>query len=54
MVCWRVICESVSEPSGAGSGTLPLLYQWQLNGTNLSDGGPMSGSEGNTLGIIEP
>ncbi|HEX4120953.1 MAG TPA: immunoglobulin domain-containing protein [Verrucomicrobiae bacterium] len=30
--------------SATVSGTLPLSYQWQLNGTNLSDGPSLSGS----------
>lgn len=32
-------------------GTSPLSYQWQFNGTNLSDGGRVSGSSSNTLTI---
>jgi uncharacterized repeat protein (TIGR03803 family) len=30
-------------------GTQPLFYQWQFNGTNLSDGGVISGSATNNL-----
>lgn len=30
-------------------GNLPLSYQWQRNGTNLIDGGPVSGSSAATL-----
>ena len=33
----------------AVSGNTPLSYQWQFNGTNLSDGGNVSGSATNTL-----
>ncbi len=29
----------------------PLVYQWQFNGTNLTDGGNISGSAGQTLSI---
>jgi uncharacterized repeat protein (TIGR03803 family) len=32
-------------------GDLPLSFQWRLNGTNLSDGGQISGSLSNTLAI---
>jgi len=28
----------------AGHGGLPLAYQWQFNGTNLTDTGNISGS----------
>jgi len=28
----------------AATGTAPLVYQWQVNGTNLTDGGEISGS----------
>jgi len=31
------------------TGDLPLIYQWQENGTNLADGPGVSGSTGNTL-----
>jgi uncharacterized repeat protein (TIGR03803 family) len=30
-------------------GNLPLIYQWQMNGTNLIDGGSISGSASNLL-----
>ena len=30
---------------------LPLVYQWQKNGTNLIDGGNLSGTASNTLSI---
>jgi len=32
-------------------GDLPLFYQWQENGTNLTDGGQISGSATSTLSI---
>lgn len=32
-------------------GNLPLLYQWQMNGTNLSDGGNVSGSATSALAL---
>jgi uncharacterized repeat protein (TIGR03803 family) len=32
-------------------GNLPLIYRWQMNGTNLADGGSISGSETSTLKI---
>jgi uncharacterized repeat protein (TIGR03803 family) len=32
-------------------GNLPLLYQWRENGTNLADGGNLSGSSTSTLTI---
>lgn len=32
-------------------GSLPIAYQWQLNGANLSDGGRISGSQTSTLTI---
>ena len=35
------------------TGTPPLSYQWQVNGTNLVDGGNISGSTNNAL-IINP
>ncbi len=31
------------------SGTLPIVYQWQRNGTNLNDAGNISGSASNVL-----
>jgi hypothetical protein len=33
------------------AGTLPLSYQWLKNGTNLADGGPVSGAASNTLAL---
>jgi uncharacterized repeat protein (TIGR03803 family) len=39
---------SVSFTVGA-TGNLPLIYQWQENGTNLTDGGSISGSATATL-----
>ncbi|HEY2084122.1 MAG TPA: FG-GAP-like repeat-containing protein [Verrucomicrobiae bacterium] len=33
------------------SGGLPLFYQWQLNGTNLTDGGEFAGTETTDLTI---
>src|SRR5208283_4240474 len=30
-------------------GSLPVTYQWQRDGTNLTDGGEISGSASNTL-----
>jgi uncharacterized repeat protein (TIGR03803 family) len=33
-------------------GDPPFSYFWQLNGTNLTDGGGISGSAGNTLNIL--
>ena len=41
----------------AAIGDLPLFYQWQENGTNLTDGGNISGSTTSTLtlsNIVEP
>jgi uncharacterized repeat protein (TIGR03803 family) len=35
--------------SVSAEGDLPLSYQWQENGTNLVDGGNLSGSASNTL-----
>jgi hypothetical protein len=35
--------------SAAATGSLPLYYQWQENGTNLNDGGSVSGSATPTL-----
>jgi hypothetical protein len=35
----------------AATGGLPLAYQWQLNGTNLADGGNISGSSNTNLVI---
>jgi hypothetical protein len=35
----------------SASGPPPLVYQWQKNGTNLSNGGNISGSASNTLTI---
>jgi hypothetical protein len=35
----------------AASGTQPLRYQWQANGTNLADNARVSGSQSNTLSI---
>jgi hypothetical protein len=32
-------------------GTSPLSYQWQFNGANLTDGGPITGSQSNVLEI---
>jgi hypothetical protein len=32
-------------------GSLPLSYQWQLDGTNLADGGPFSGSTTSNLTV---
>jgi uncharacterized repeat protein (TIGR03803 family) len=34
------------------SGAAPLFYQWQKNGTNLTDGGNISGSATNALSLI--
>jgi hypothetical protein len=36
----------------AATGTLPLAYQWQLNGANLTDNGRIIGSLSNLLSII--
>jgi hypothetical protein len=33
------------------TGTLPLAYQWQFNGTNLTDNGRITGSQSNVLTI---
>ena len=35
----------------AATNISPLIYQWQFNGTNLSDGGNISGSTSTTLSI---
>ncbi len=35
----------------AASGGLPLIYQWQFNGTNVADGGNYSGSSSSNLTI---
>lgn len=37
--------------SVTASGSLPLYYQWQFNGTNLSDGGQIYGSHSNLLTV---
>ena len=37
--------------SAAGTGTEPLFYQWQKNGTNLLDGGRVSGALSSSLMI---
>ncbi len=37
--------------SAVWGGTLPITYQWQQNGTNLSDGNGVSGSQSNVLTI---
>jgi len=37
--------------SVAASGTAPLFYQWQKDGTNLVNGGSISGATSNTLSL---
>jgi hypothetical protein len=39
--------------SVVADGSPPLVYQWQKNGTNLSDGGAVSGSHASTL-LLNP
>ncbi len=34
-------------------GSLPLFYQWQKNGTNLTDGGPVAGSNSRLLNLSQ-
>jgi uncharacterized repeat protein (TIGR03803 family) len=36
----------------SATGSQPLFYQWQKNGTNLNDGGNISGSAGATLTLV--
>jgi hypothetical protein len=36
------------------SGSPPLAYRWQLNGTDISDGGPVTGATNATLSIPYP
>lgn len=35
----------------AATGTAPLSYQWRFNGTNLGDGGRVTGANGSTLSV---
>jgi subtilisin-like proprotein convertase family protein len=42
---------STANFSASASGSLPLGYQWQLNGTNLSGGGRISGATSTMLAI---
>jgi len=35
------------------TGTSPLIYQWQMDGTNLEDGGPFNGAVSNVLTISD-
>jgi hypothetical protein len=42
-------CGSPASFSVGAGGTAPLAYQWQINGSNLMDGGEISGSETNML-----
>jgi|GEM_PF-2703475 len=51
--------QSLISPAGSNatfsvtaSGTTPLSYNWQFNGTNLSDNVHINGSQSNTLTII--
>ena len=37
--------------SVVANGTAPLFYQWRLNGTNLTDGGNLTGSGSSSLTI---
>jgi hypothetical protein len=38
-------CGSLASFSVGAAGTAPLAYQWQINGSNLTDGGAISGSQ---------
>jgi hypothetical protein len=55
-----IIVQPISQTNGAGTtvtlavtaiGTAPLSYQWQVNGTNLMNGGFISGATTNVLKI---
>ncbi len=45
------VAGAVASFSVSASGTAPLSYQWQQNGTNLSGGGQVSGTTTNLLAI---
>ena len=40
---------TIASFSATATGTLPLFYQWQLNGQNLTDNGRILGASTNTL-----
>jgi len=46
-----VLVGSTAELSISVVGDMPLFFQWQKNGTNLADGGRISGSHSSTLTI---
>jgi hypothetical protein len=57
-----IIVQPTSQTNGAGAdvtltvaatGTSPLSYQWQVNGTNLANGGQFSGATTNMLTISD-
>lgn len=46
-----VLAGSNATFGASASGSLPLIYQWRKNGTNLANGGGISGATTNTLAL---